>query len=521
MATLEINGRRVEVDDSFRSLSPEQQQATVEEIASSLGAARQQPPERNFRGDSAGSSVDAALIGAARGVTFDTADEIRAGVRAAADWIGNPFKLGDGQDFGPAYDRHLEFARGMQDQVREENPLSAFAGEMAGAALIPGGAMKAGASTGVNALRMGLAGGAAGGLYGFGAGEDGFASRAGSAGVGALVGGTVGAATPFALKPVQRALDNRATRKAVDAAADAAPDPSALAGRSRALYQQAENAGVVVKAGAMRPLLDDLSGIGALDEDFTPDALKVIGRLTSKLEAGDLPLGELEALHRKAGLAITKNRVSNPADAAAAGAVAQKVDEFMMNMPDDAIAANVAGKDEAAGVLREARQLWKQYRNSQRLQEVVANAEIAENPAGAIRSGFRTILRDPKKRATYSPAEQQVMRQVISESKAGNWVQRMIGYGTGLTRQVVATSAGYGVGGPIGAALGSAAATKVGSMAKDAASDAALAAGQRAARFSATGGQFVRPDPVMLPGANPLSRFALPSSAGAVNLWNQ
>ena len=33
MATLEINGRRVEVDDSFRSLSPEQQQATVEEIA--------------------------------------------------------------------------------------------------------------------------------------------------------------------------------------------------------------------------------------------------------------------------------------------------------------------------------------------------------------------------------------------------------------------------------------------------------------------------------------------------------
>ncbi|MEM9392795.1 MAG: hypothetical protein AAGA38_02995 [Pseudomonadota bacterium] len=40
MTVLEINGRKVEVDDSFRALSPEQQQATVEEIAQSLGQPR-------------------------------------------------------------------------------------------------------------------------------------------------------------------------------------------------------------------------------------------------------------------------------------------------------------------------------------------------------------------------------------------------------------------------------------------------------------------------------------------------
>lgn len=37
MATLNINGKRVKVDDSFLSLSPEQQNATVDEIAASLG----------------------------------------------------------------------------------------------------------------------------------------------------------------------------------------------------------------------------------------------------------------------------------------------------------------------------------------------------------------------------------------------------------------------------------------------------------------------------------------------------
>jgi len=43
MATLEINGRDVEVDDSFLSLSPADQEATVDEIAQSLGASTPQP----------------------------------------------------------------------------------------------------------------------------------------------------------------------------------------------------------------------------------------------------------------------------------------------------------------------------------------------------------------------------------------------------------------------------------------------------------------------------------------------
>lgn len=42
MAKLEINGHQVEVDDSFLSLSPDQQNATVDEIAKSLGAPKAQ-----------------------------------------------------------------------------------------------------------------------------------------------------------------------------------------------------------------------------------------------------------------------------------------------------------------------------------------------------------------------------------------------------------------------------------------------------------------------------------------------
>src|SRR5690606_14060528 len=43
MPTLNINGRRVQVDESFLSLPPEQQEATVNEIARSLGAVGESP----------------------------------------------------------------------------------------------------------------------------------------------------------------------------------------------------------------------------------------------------------------------------------------------------------------------------------------------------------------------------------------------------------------------------------------------------------------------------------------------
>lgn len=54
MATLNINGKRVKVDDSFLELSPEQQEATVNEIASSLGADKPEAPENNRALEAAG-----------------------------------------------------------------------------------------------------------------------------------------------------------------------------------------------------------------------------------------------------------------------------------------------------------------------------------------------------------------------------------------------------------------------------------------------------------------------------------
>lgn len=64
---LEINGKVVEVDDSFRSLSPEEQEATVNEIAQSMGLGDSPNAAERFLGQAArsiGGAVDAVVTGA-------------------------------------------------------------------------------------------------------------------------------------------------------------------------------------------------------------------------------------------------------------------------------------------------------------------------------------------------------------------------------------------------------------------------------------------------------------------------
>lgn len=118
MTVLNIGGRRVTVDDSFKSLSPEQQSATVEEIAKTLGTSnpsvgQDQPaqaaqptvkatvekpadPRDSFMG-----KVDSFVRGAADTLSFGLADE----AAAAGDALFNPV-FGTGKEGGSFTDRY-------------------------------------------------------------------------------------------------------------------------------------------------------------------------------------------------------------------------------------------------------------------------------------------------------------------------------------------------------------------------------------------------------------------------------
>lgn len=227
MPTLTIEGRKVQVDEGFLKLTPEEQEETVEEIAASLGV---KPGQGAASDGEQHSTFESAIAGAAQGATLGFADEMKAGVRGAVDYARGKVGLGPETTLGDAYSRNLDHWRGELDEMRSEDPIAAYGGEIAGSVVLPGASLKAGAGLGVNALRLGASGAATGGAYSFGAGEGGFAERASDVPLGAAVGGAAGAAVPFALRGAQIGINalrgGPAARTAAREAAELGITPS-------------------------------------------------------------------------------------------------------------------------------------------------------------------------------------------------------------------------------------------------------------------------------------------------------
>lgn len=224
MATLNINGRKVKVDDSFLSLTPEQQNATVEEIVASMGETAPQAERPEFTqarnelsqlskigGNSGGvgKSIDSFGRGFADVASFGLADEI-AGTGNAVLQSLNPFK--DYSKGFPSVSAEIEKERAIQRNRDANNPIASTTGRVAGGLAQGVGLARGGLSMTANLpARAGLGArvgaGAAegalyGGAYGFGSGE-GVTDRVGDAVGGAVMGGAIGGAVPVIAEGVK------------------------------------------------------------------------------------------------------------------------------------------------------------------------------------------------------------------------------------------------------------------------------------------------------------------------------
>ncbi|TGR84608.1 hypothetical protein EN866_32905 [Mesorhizobium sp. M2D.F.Ca.ET.223.01.1.1] len=258
MATLTINGQKVTVDDSFLSLSPDQQNATVEEIAKSLKPA-DTADAVNARAKAGIERAKAIQNGAPRtqidpntgqpaGVpafspnVYGTGDSAMAGLSNVGTFgFGDEAAAGLGSLIsGAPYAQTLQEVRANQSKAQSENPGSYLAGQIGGGlaqAAMTGGAgfganaAKSGGSLGRVALGSSLDGSLYGGAYGAGNANGDLTDRAKGAlwgaGTGALVGGVapyvaagVGQGikrlvSPFASSPEREAAVNALAQEGV------------------------------------------------------------------------------------------------------------------------------------------------------------------------------------------------------------------------------------------------------------------------------------------------------------------
>ena len=129
MPTLDIEGYKIKVDDSFLSLSPEEQNATVDEIAQSLQISPVQQTGRSQQSmaSKAGDFLKHTATNALDTLSLGWNDEAAAGLAAL------PALMPGGESYSEAYQRHHQGQQRLVDEA-DQDTVAKVAGQTIGLA---------------------------------------------------------------------------------------------------------------------------------------------------------------------------------------------------------------------------------------------------------------------------------------------------------------------------------------------------------------------------------------------------
>lgn len=429
MATLNIGGRKVTVDDSFMSLPPDQQAATVEEIASSFApqAPAAPAPPAPAPAAPAGPRINPLNVGISQGLTANFGDEIMAGMltpieMGIAAYQGTDRGKGIGDRISGAYDRALTKERGIVKQAQTEAPIATGIGNVLGGITTGGTLMKGGAT-----LLKG--GGSTGSMIGRGAAEGALYGAVAGAGEGegandrvakALQGGAIGGAAGGALGAVSGGLAGRNSRAA-------APAVEELRAAKDAAYKAVDDAGVAFTPNAVTRIQDKvvraLTDIG-YDPALQPGANVALKRIQD-LEGQNVTLTGLDSIRKIASNGYIPGNKSN-----------NKAVSEIIKALDDVVqkpgAADILAGDavQAGQTLTEARKLASQVFKQEKVADAVVRGErqaastgSGGNTDNAIRQKLRVLL---DKERGFSAEEKAALETAIRGSSGQN-LMRLVG----------------------------------------------------------------------------------------------
>lgn len=457
---LNIQGKRVKVDDSFLQLSPEEQNRTVDEIASQIGVtAEQDMAPQGAEAQSLASDLSNITQNPAKALYEQRPAWQKAAV--AAQDVGNI--MGDAATFGfgdkiaaglrapftdKTYAQELEGMRAGTQAARDRAGSAAIGADIVGGVALPmaaaskgatfAGRFGSGAASGLKGVvaRAGLLG-AEGAGYGTlsaaghdtGLGEGAASGFLGGAG-GSVVGDTAGALLTKASSLIK--------------GKPKVPDLTALKSAEQAAYDASEKAGVIIKPQGLQDLSTDIKAKLAdfgYDPGLQPRIAPVLNRLDD-LSNGNITLKGIHTLRKLAGNAAISQDKS---ERAAAGMVIESIDNFMDNLGPQ----NVLVGDRITGpkALKEAISLGRRVRKNEALINSINSAELRAASTGsggnvenATRQNVRKLLEKGK---GFTPDEKAAMDEIVRGTPGQNLL-RLAGK---LSPQGNGLMAALGVGG--------------------------------------------------------------------------
>lgn len=346
------------------------------------------------------------------GLTFGLGNRAQAGLAALALTGMNDKSLGEN------YKLAREAKTKQMEQQVEDNPALAIGANIAGGLALGGigagtkpiaalgNSLRGGAILGrelgvAGRIAKGSAAGAATGAA-YGAGTAGYDKSLEGAGEGAISGAVVGGAIPAVGGAIGRALQKKPNVLSAD-------EIRSLAGQS---YKEAEQSGGVLKGWFTNQFLDKVEKLkpqteaGKLlagDDAFT----KTTERLGS-LKNRRLTLQEAQEIDEFLGDAVDgfteMGRVTKQ------GKKLLDVQTTLRNMIDDADQSLIEGGKDGFDALKKGRFLWSQSARMRDIEKIINRADMTDNPATAIKTGFRTLYNNPQRMRGFSEEEKKLIK---------------------------------------------------------------------------------------------------------------
>jgi hypothetical protein len=244
--------------------------------------------------------------------------------------------------------------------------------------------------------------------------------------------------------------------------------PSAADIKSQAtnLYKQIDDAGVLIKTEPFNEFVNRVKvDIGSkVREARNPkiaDAIKELDEAT----------GSPKTLQKMQDLRESISRLkmsSEPSDRMFAGKIVEELDDFMEKLDTTKLVSPAKGDIEAIKLVPEARNLWKQARKSELLDELYRKAEIkATDPysdvafATKLRSEFKNLATNKNKLRGFSAEEVKAIEDAAKGGKIENALRAFgksqegaILKGENVAAMSIPALIGLKVGGPAGAIIG-------------------------------------------------------------------
>jgi hypothetical protein len=244
------------------------------------------------------------------------------------------------------------------------------------------------------------------------------------------------------------------------------PLASDIKAQASQLYKQIDDAGVVIKSDPYNNFVNNVkSTIGVkVREARNPKIVDVFKELD---EARDAPITLQKMQDLRSSISELK-MASEKSDRNFSGKIVEQLDEFVESLDATKLVAPVKGDLEAIKLVPQARNLWKQSRKSELLDEIYKNAGIrASDPfddvafSTKLRSEFKNLATNKNKLRGFSAEEVKAIEDAAKGGKIenalrafGRPLQGSILQGQNVASLSLPALIGLKIGGPAGAILG-------------------------------------------------------------------